>query len=76
MAIALKQWKRKIRRMEIELDNTTLYMFSLLMFKQLYQIVKNMRKLIDNYEVWGLKVNVQKTKYLCFDGERSNIKLW
>ncbi|XP_072384334.1 uncharacterized protein [Diabrotica undecimpunctata] len=33
------------------------------------------RKLKEEYEQWGLEINVEKTKYLLIGGELSNIEL-
>ncbi|XP_044760299.1 uncharacterized protein LOC123317755 [Coccinella septempunctata] len=34
-----------------------------------------MFQLIEEYEIWGLKVNIQKTKYLCVGGEASDLTM-
>ena len=32
-------------------------------------------KLKENYEKWGLDLNLNKTKYLCIGGTHNNLKL-
>lgn len=34
-----------------------------------------MHKLIEEFEMWGLKVYIQKTKYLCIGGESNDLIL-
>lgn len=34
-----------------------------------------LRKLKEEYEKWGLKINLKKTEYLCIGGDTSNIKI-
>lgn len=33
------------------------------------------RKLIEEYEQWGLNINIEKTKYLCVSEEATDIEL-
>ena len=33
------------------------------------------RKIKDEYESWGLSINLEKTKYLCVGGTETNLQL-
>ncbi|XP_030761326.1 uncharacterized protein LOC115886365 [Sitophilus oryzae] len=80
VAVALKNWKRKIRGMGIEIDNECLFT---LQFADDQIIVANdkddmqymLRKLIEEYGEWGLTVNIAKTKYLCIGAQEGNLNL-
>ncbi|XP_044745272.1 uncharacterized protein LOC123307119 [Coccinella septempunctata] len=80
VAAALKQWKKKVRGMGIELGNMTLYT---LQFADDQAVVSGdkddmeymIRKLIEEYEKWGLNVNLGKTKYLWVGGEPRDLTL-
>lgn len=80
IATALKKWKRKTNGMGIELVNKCMYT---LQFADDQVVIANdkedleymMRKLIEEYNHWGLSVNIDKTKYLCIGNEASNLDL-
>jgi hypothetical protein len=62
---ALENWPKKCARMGLEIQNTTIYsmLFAAdqLIISQAYEDLEYMtRKLIEEYEVWGLKLNVKK----------------
>jgi hypothetical protein len=66
--------------MELEVQDTTL--FSLLfandqlLMAQDYEYLEYMtRKLIDEYELWGLKLNINKTKYTPIGDTARNLQL-
>lgn len=80
-AAALKQWKRKVRGMGIQLnDDMCLYT---LQFADDQVVLANdkddmeymVRKLIQEYFEWGLAVNIDKTKYLCVGETTDNLHL-
>lgn len=70
VATALRNWKRKIRGIGIELDNECIYT---LQFADDQVVIANdvedmqymMRKFMEEYTRWSLSVNLDKTKYLC-----------
>lgn len=80
IAMALKNWKRKVQGMGIEIDDSCLFT---LQFADDQVIVANdkedvqymMRKLIEEYREWGLTVNIAKTKYLCVGTQDGNLEL-
>jgi len=68
---ALEHWQKKCARMGLEVQDTTIYsmLFAddqlLLVIAQDYEDSEYMtRELIDEYELWGLKLNATKTKYM------------
>lgn len=80
VACALKQWKRKVHGMGVELDNGCIYT---LQFADDQVVIANdmedmqymMRKLTEEYSQWGLTVNLTKTRYLCVGEEPNNLVL-
>lgn len=76
----LIQWKRKCKRMGIEIDEDTyLYTLQFADDQVLYANDKKdlqymTRKLIEEYSYWRLSMNVDKTKYLCIGEERTDIE--
>jgi len=66
---ALEKWQKKCAKMGLEIQDTTIYSLLFaddkLLIAQDYEDLEYMtRKLIDEYELWGLKINVKKTKYM------------
>ena len=62
---ALENWQKKCAKMRLEIQKTTVYSLLLaddqLLIAQDYEDLEYMRrKLIDEYELWGLKLNVKK----------------
>ena len=66
--------------MGLEIQDTTIYSMLFaddqLLIAQDYEDLEYMtRKLIDEYELWGLKLNVKKTKYIAIGDTSRDIKL-
>jgi hypothetical protein len=65
----LENWQKKCARMGLETQDTTIYSMLFaddqLLIAQDYEDLEYMtRKLIDEYELWCLKLNIKKTKYM------------
>lgn len=77
---ALSTWKRKCHGMGIELNDTCLYT---LQFADDQAVIANdkddmeymVKKLVEEYDKWGLTVNVEKTKYMCIGADAENLTL-
>jgi len=66
--------------MGLEIQDTTVYSMLFaddqLLIEQDYEDLEYMtRKLIDEYELWGLKLNVKKTKYMAIGDTSRDLKL-
>jgi len=67
---ALENWQKKFAKMGLEIQDTTIYTMLFaddpLLIAQDYENLEYMtKKLIDEYELWGLKLNIKKkTKYM------------
>lgn len=77
---ALKIWKRKCEQMGIPLNDYVLYTLCFaddqIVLAQDYDDLEYMtRKLIEEYDKWGLEVNLQKTEYMCIGGEQQDLIL-
>lgn len=77
---SLKGWKSKCRYMGLPLDDGTIYTLSFaddqVVIAQDYEDMEYMtRKLIEQYEKWGLEVNLEKTEYMCIGGEQKDLVL-
>lgn len=47
-----------------------------MLIAQDYEDVNYMiRKLIEEYQKWGLEINIEKTEYMCIGGEQHNLIL-
>ena len=62
---ALEYWQKKCSKMGLEIHDTTIYSLLFagdqLLIAQDYEDLEYMTmKLIDEYELWGLKLNVKK----------------
>ena len=62
---ALENWQKKCAKMVLEIQETTIYSLLFaddhLLIAQDYEDLEYMTwKLIDEYELWGLKLNVKK----------------
>jgi len=76
---ALEEWKRKCSGMGIPLENTTLYTLQfaddqVVLAGDKEDLEYMTRKLKEIYEKWGLDMNLNKTKYLCF-GETQQFEI-
>jgi len=77
---ALEHWQKKYARMGLEIQDTTIYSMLFaddqLLIAQDYEDLEYMaRKLIDEYELWGLKLNATKTKYMGIGDTSRDLKL-
>jgi len=66
--------------MGMEIQDTTIYSMLFtddrLLIAQDYEDLDYMtRKLIDEYELWGLKLNVKKTKYMAIGDTSRDLQL-
>jgi hypothetical protein len=66
--------------MGLEIQYMTIYSFLFaddqLLIAQDYEDLEYMtRKLIDEYELWGLKLNVKKTKYMAIGDTSRDLQL-
>ena len=66
--------------MGLEIQDTTIYIMLFaddeLLIAQDYEDLEYMtKKLIDGYELWGLKLNVIKTKYMAIRDTSRDLKL-
>ena len=76
----LEHWQKKCARMGLEIQDTKIYSMPFagdqLLIAQDYENLEYMtRKLIDKYELWGLKLNATRTKYLAIGNTSRNLKL-
>jgi len=76
----LEHWQKKCARMGLEIEDTTIYsmLFSddQLLIAQDYEDLEYMtRKLIDEYELWGLKLNAMKTNCMAIGDTSRDLKL-
>lgn len=77
---ALDTWYRKCAGMGIPIDNSTLHSLLFaddqIVFAQDEEDMEYMlRKLTEEFEKWGLKLNYQKTEYMCVGREAQNIRI-
>jgi hypothetical protein len=77
---ALEKWQKKYAKMGLEIQNTTIYSVLFaddqLLIAEDYEDLEYMtRKLIDEYELWSLKLNVKKTKYMATEGTLQDLQL-
>lgn len=61
----MENWQKKCAKMGLEIRDTTIYRMLFaddqLLIAQDYEDLEYMtKKLIDEYELWGLKLNVKK----------------
>jgi len=61
----LENWLKKCAKMGLEIQDTTIYTMlfaddQLLIAQDYEDLVYMIKKLIDEYELWGLKLNVKK----------------
>ena len=66
--------------MGIQLTGRSLYTFHLVddevvIANNKYDMEYMMQKLIEEYNKWGLIVNIRKTEYFCVGGEYDNLEL-
>jgi hypothetical protein len=77
---ALENWQKKCARMGVEIQDMTIYSMLFaddqLLSTQDYEDLEYMtRKLIDGYELWGLKLNVRKTTYMAIGDTSRDLQL-
>jgi len=77
---ALEHWQKKCARMGLEIQDTTIYSMlfaddQLLTAQDFEDLEYMTRKLIEEYELWGLKLNVTKTKYMAIGDTSRGLKL-
>jgi len=77
---ALENLQKKCAKMGLEIQDTTIYSMVFaddeLLIAQEYEALEYMtRKLIDEYEFWGLKLNVKKTKYMAIGDTSRDLQL-
>ena len=79
---ALENWQKKCARMGLEIQHTTIYVYSMLVADdrllpaQDYEDLEYMtRKLIDEYELWGLKLNIKITEYMAIGDSSRDLQL-
>jgi hypothetical protein len=75
----LRNWKRKCEPMGIPIQNTCVYSLNFaddqVLLAQDHGDMEYMaRKLKEEYEEWGLTINLEKTKYVCIGGEKEALK--
>lgn len=76
----LKQWKRKCSNMGIPLNDNIIYTLcfaddQIVLAQDQHDIEYMTRKLIEEYDKWGLEVNIQKTAYMCVGGQQQDLIL-
>lgn len=81
IAKALQQWKKKCSGMGIQIDNNS-YLYTLQFANDQVICANNNedleymgRKLKEEYERWGLEMNLEKTQYLCTGEETTDLQL-
>jgi len=77
---ALENWQKKCAKMGLEIQDMTIYTMLFaddqLLIAQDYEDLEYMtKKLIDEYELWGLKLNVKKTKYMTIGDTSRDLQL-
>jgi len=78
---ALENWQKKCAKMGLEIQDTTIYTMLFaddqLLIAQDYEDLEYMTKeLIEEYELWGLKLNVKKkTKYMAIGDTTRDLQL-
>lgn len=77
---ALNNWKSKCCGMIIEFKTTCLYTLQFaddqgLRANDKEDIGYMLRKLMEKYQKWELKINVQKTEYLCVGSDSGNLTI-
>lgn len=75
---ALNEWKKKCGNMGMPLNESILYTLcfaddQIVIAQDHDDMNYMMRKLIEEYEKWGLEVNLKKTEYMCLGGEREDL---
>jgi hypothetical protein len=75
----LRNWKRRCQPMGIPIQNTHVYSLNFVddqvLIAQDYNDTEFMaRKLKEEYEKWGLTMNLGKTKYICIGEEKESLK--
>ena len=75
----LRDWKRKCEPMGIPIQNTYVYSLSFaddqVLLAEDHDDVEYMaRKLKEEFEKWGLTINLEKTKYVCMGDGKEILK--
>jgi len=76
----LENWQKKCAKMGLEIQDTTIYTMlfaddQLLIAQDYVDLEYKTKKLIDEYELWGLKLNVKKTKYMAIGDTSRDLQL-
>lgn len=77
---ALSKWKQKCKGMGIPLNENILYTLSfaddqIVLAQDMEDLEYMTRKLVEEYEGWGLEVNMSKTEYMCIGGTQQDMTL-
>lgn len=77
---ALKEWRKKCKNMGIPLNETTLYTLhfaddQVVLSQDAEDMEYMTRKLIEQYQEWGLTVNMEKTQYMVIGEEGKDLQL-
>lgn len=77
---SIKEWTRKCAGMGIEINDACLYTLlfaddQILIANDEDDVTYMLRKLIDEYTKWGLRINFNKTQYLCIGEQPRNIRV-
>jgi hypothetical protein len=77
---ALENWQKKCAKMGLEIQDMTIHSMLFtddqLLIAQDYEDLEYMtRKLMDEYELWGLKLNIKKTKYMAIGETLRDLQL-
>ncbi|XP_044760773.1 uncharacterized protein LOC123318222 [Coccinella septempunctata] len=78
---ALKRWRRSCHGMGIQLtDDTALYTLhfaddQVVIAQDKEDLEFMSRRLFEEYQNWGLTVNLRKTKYMCVGGEKEKLRV-
>ena len=77
---ALLQWRRKCKCMGVPINDRTIYTLhyaddQVVLAQDVEDIEYMTRKLFEEYEKWGLEVNLKKSEYMCVGGTTSDLLL-
>jgi hypothetical protein len=74
----LRNWKRKCQPMGIPIQNTYLYSLNFaddqVLLAQDHDMEYMARKLTEEYEKWGLTINLEKNKHACVGEGKESLK--
>jgi len=74
----LNEWKKKCRKMGTPITDNTLYSLNfaddqVLIAQDEDDMIYMIKKLIEEYELWGMKVYMKKTEYLNLNGNKNDL---